>query len=70
MIRINTSTTTFELQARTDLATTENGTTINATIFSAFVAKDQTGSKVQIEMSRSKTGKNESVYLDPCFKTS
>ncbi|XP_055997524.1 uncharacterized protein LOC125645548 [Ostrea edulis] len=56
MIRINTSITTFELQARTELATTENGTTINATIFSAFVAQDQTGSKVQVEMSRNKTG--------------
>ncbi|XP_055997522.1 uncharacterized protein LOC125648181 [Ostrea edulis] len=56
MIRINTSATTFELQARTDLATTENGTTINATIFSAFAAQDQTGSKVQVEMSRNKTG--------------
>ncbi|XP_048727085.2 uncharacterized protein LOC125645542 [Ostrea edulis] len=56
MIRINTSTTAFELQARTELATTKNGTTINATIFSAFVAKDQTGSKVQVEMSRNKTG--------------
>ncbi|XP_055997519.1 uncharacterized protein LOC125645547 isoform X2 [Ostrea edulis] len=56
MIRINTSITTFELQARTELATTENGTTINATIFSGFVAQDQTGSKVQVEMSRNKRG--------------
>lgn len=56
MIKINTSTTSFTLQARTELATTENGTTINATIFSAFAAKDQTGSTVQIEMSRDKKG--------------
>ncbi|XP_061189287.1 uncharacterized protein LOC133197327 [Saccostrea echinata] len=54
MMKINTSTTTFDLQARTELATSENGTSINATIFSAFVARDQTGSKVQIEMSRDK----------------
>lgn len=56
MIKINTSTVSFILQARTELATTENGTTINATIFSAFAAKDQTGSTVQIEMSRDKKG--------------
>lgn len=56
MIKINTSTVLFILQARTELATTENGTTINATIFSAFAAKDQTGSTVQIEMSRDKKG--------------
>lgn len=56
MIKINTSTTSFTLQARTELATTENGTTINATIFNAFAAKDQTGSTVQIEMSRDKKG--------------
>lgn len=56
MIKINTRTASFILQARTGLATTENGTTINATIFSAFAAKDQTGSTVQIEMSRDKKG--------------
>ncbi|XP_062579175.1 uncharacterized protein LOC134241103 [Saccostrea cucullata] len=56
MMKINTSEMTFDLQARTDLASTENGTTTNATIFSAFVAQDQTGSKVQVEMSRDKKG--------------
>nr|XP_022290316.1 uncharacterized protein LOC111101946 isoform X2 [Crassostrea virginica]XP_022290324.1 uncharacterized protein LOC111101946 isoform X2 [Crassostrea virginica] len=54
MIKINTSTIYFELQARTILATTQDGVTTNATVFSAFAAKDQTGSSVQIEMSQDK----------------
>lgn len=55
MLNISKDSVQFDLQARTDLATTANGTSINATIFSAFVAKDQTGSKLQTEMSRDKT---------------
>ncbi|XP_065942268.1 uncharacterized protein [Magallana gigas] len=55
MLKISKDSVQFDLQARTDLATTANGTSINATIFSAFVAKDQTGSKLQTEMSRDKT---------------
>ncbi|XP_052691021.1 uncharacterized protein LOC128168863 isoform X6 [Crassostrea angulata] len=55
MLKISKDSVQFDLQARTDLATTANGTSINATIFSAFVAQDQTGSKLQIEMSRDKT---------------
>ncbi|XP_062579994.1 protein eyes shut homolog, partial [Saccostrea cucullata] len=54
MMKINKDSVRFKFQARTDLATTANGTTTNATIFSAFVAEDQTGSKVQIEMTRDK----------------
>lgn len=53
--------TNFELQARTDLATNENGTTINATIFSAFAAKDHTGARVQVAMSRKRDSKTNSV---------
>uniref|UniRef100_A0A8W8NAK6 Uncharacterized protein n=1 Tax=Magallana gigas TaxID=29159 RepID=A0A8W8NAK6_MAGGI len=55
MLNISKNTIQFDFQARTDLATTANDTTINATIFSAFVAQDQTGSNLQIEMSRDKT---------------
>ena len=55
MLTISKNAIQFDFQARTDLATTANGTVINATIFSAFVAQDQTGSKVQMEMSRDKT---------------
>lgn len=56
MMRIDKE-TDLELQARTDLATNENGTTINATIFSAFAAKDHTGARVQVAMSRKRDSK-------------
>ena len=56
MLSINTSRASFILQARTEPASSANGTTINATVFTAFVAKDHTGSKVQIEMARNKEG--------------
>ncbi|XP_052696969.1 uncharacterized protein LOC128175386 isoform X6 [Crassostrea angulata] len=54
LLRINTTDKQFELQARTDLAERANGTTINATIFSAFAARDDTGAFVQVELSRHK----------------
>ena len=57
MIKINTSTMYFELQSRTILATSQDGVTTNATVFSAFAAKDQTGSNIQIEMSQDKKSK-------------
>lgn len=56
MMRINKE-TNFKLQARTALATNENGTTINATIFSAFAARDNTGARVQVTMSRKRDSK-------------
>ena len=64
MIRINTSTVSFELQARTELATSQNGVTTNATIFSAFAAKDQTGSSIQIEMSQDKKSNSRLIFID------
>lgn len=57
MLTVNKGTVQFDLQARTDLVSTENGTIVNATIFSAFVAMDQTGSVVQIELSKNKSSK-------------
>lgn len=57
MLTVNKGPVQFDLQARTDLVSTENGTIVNATIFSAFVAKDHTGSMVQIELSKDKTSK-------------
>ncbi|XP_078333705.1 uncharacterized protein LOC111101935 [Crassostrea virginica] len=54
MIKINTSSVFFELQARTELVSTQDGVTTNATAFSAFAAKDHTGSSIQIEMSQDK----------------
>nr|XP_022296650.1 mucin-like protein [Crassostrea virginica] len=55
MLTMNTGSIKFDLQARTDLVSTENGTIVNATIFSAFVAMDQTGSVVQVELSKNKS---------------
>uniref|UniRef100_A0A8W8NDF3 Fibrillin-1 n=1 Tax=Magallana gigas TaxID=29159 RepID=A0A8W8NDF3_MAGGI len=54
MMKLDAGSVNFELQARTDLTSNANGTTINATIFSAFVAKDQTGATMQVELSRNK----------------
>ena len=57
LMKIDTEDKQFELQARTDLAEGANGTTINATVFSAFAARDDTGSFVQVELSRLKDSK-------------
>ena len=38
MVRLVTDNVTFTLQGRTDKALTDNGTAINATVFSAFAA--------------------------------
>lgn len=54
LMKIETGTTTFELQSRTELASSQNGTKSNATVFSAFVAKDQTGASIQVEMAHNK----------------
>ena len=61
MMRIQNQNVTFELQARTDLATNENGTSINATIFSAFAAKDQTGATIQVELADDRNSKKSSL---------
>ena len=48
----------IEIQARTQLATNSNGTTVNATIFSAFAMKEfKKNTTAQVEMSESKDGK-------------
>lgn len=54
LMKIGTGTTIFELQSRTELASSQNGAKSNATVFSAFVAKDQTGASIQVEMARNK----------------
>ena len=53
MIRIENDNVTFEVQARTDLATSKNGTElkrINATIFSGFAAKENGNAGIQVEL--------------------
>jgi hypothetical protein len=53
MIKIDNSNVTFELQTRTDLATSKNGTDIkriNATIFSGFAAKEDGNASIRMEL--------------------
>lgn len=56
LLEIRTENVTFSLQGRTERAITAEGTTTDATVFSAFAAKDNTGATVQVEMSANKTG--------------
>ncbi|VDI67896.1 Hypothetical predicted protein [Mytilus galloprovincialis] len=53
MMKIENENVTFEFQARTDLATSKNGTElkkINATIFSGFAAKEDGNVMMQVEL--------------------
>ncbi|XP_071150206.1 uncharacterized protein [Mytilus edulis] len=53
MMKIKYENLTFEIQARTDLATSKNGTElkkINATIFSGFAAKEDGNASMQVEL--------------------
>ncbi|CAG2254068.1 MUC4 [Mytilus edulis] len=53
MMKITNENVTFEVQARTDLATSKNGTDlkkINATIFSGFAAKEDVNATMQVEL--------------------
>ncbi|XP_063411483.1 uncharacterized protein LOC134694404 [Mytilus trossulus] len=53
MMKIKNENVTFEIQARTDLATSKNGTElkkINATIFSGFAAKEDGNVTMQVEL--------------------
>jgi hypothetical protein len=50
---LDNSNVTFELQTRTDLATSKNGTDIkkiNATIFSGFAAKEDGNASIRVEL--------------------
>lgn len=56
MLRVNTSTQNFELQARTGQATQADGTTLDATVFMAFAGKDVTGNtSFHVELSHDRT---------------
>ncbi|VDI38553.1 Hypothetical predicted protein [Mytilus galloprovincialis] len=53
MMKIENENVTFEIQARTNLATSKNGTElkkINATIFSGFAAKEDGDAYMQVEL--------------------
>lgn len=53
MMKIDTD-KKFTLQARTELFTDENGVTSNATVFSAFAARDEGNNSFQAELSETK----------------
>ena len=57
MLRVHNVNKTFTLQARTDLAMTAEGNTTNATVFSAFAAKDHSNATLQVELSVNRTCK-------------
>lgn len=48
--------TILEIQSRTAKAVDANGTVTNATVFTAFVAKDENGGIAQVEMNLNKDG--------------
>ncbi|KAK3597236.1 hypothetical protein CHS0354_004990 [Potamilus streckersoni] len=56
LLRINSSTEEFELQARTSRAVTKDGNMSDATVFSAFAAVDKNGANVHAEMNTAKNG--------------
>ncbi|XP_076088890.1 mucin-like protein [Mytilus galloprovincialis] len=65
MMKIKYENLTFEIQARTDLATSKNGTElkkINATIFSGFAAKEDGNASMQVELA-SDLEKNEAPEI-------
>lgn len=54
MVQIHNENITFDLQARTDIVTSKNGSHLrneNATVFTAFAAKDHTNASFQVELS-------------------
>ena len=67
LLKVETENVTFSLQGRTERAITANGTVTNATIFSAFAAKDNTDASVQVELSANKSG--NSLGECPLFET-
>ncbi|KAL3837136.1 hypothetical protein ACJMK2_022514, partial [Sinanodonta woodiana] len=56
LVKINSSSEEFELQARTTRAMRHDGNISDATLFSAFAARDQHGANVHVEMNTAKTG--------------
>ncbi|KAL3837657.1 hypothetical protein ACJMK2_023003, partial [Sinanodonta woodiana] len=56
LVSLETTNASFYLQARTSRAEKANGNLTDATIFSAFAAKDKLGSNVQVELNERKDG--------------
>ncbi|XP_053387247.1 uncharacterized protein LOC123541978 [Mercenaria mercenaria] len=58
LLRINTDTCNFDLQARTERTLKEDGNLSDATVFAAFAAKDSTNSSVHVERNKKRNGIN------------
>ncbi|KAK3597248.1 hypothetical protein CHS0354_005007 [Potamilus streckersoni] len=56
LLKLNSSFQEFELQARTSRAVKKNGNLSDATVFSAFAARDKYDARIHIEMNADKTG--------------
>ncbi|XP_052236237.1 uncharacterized protein LOC127848005 isoform X4 [Dreissena polymorpha] len=54
LLSIETSHVTFSLQARTERAVKEDGNLSDATIFTAFAARDNTNSSIHVELNKAK----------------
>ncbi|KAH3747296.1 hypothetical protein DPMN_181720 [Dreissena polymorpha] len=57
LLSIETSHVTFSLQARTERAVKEDGNLSDATIFTAFAARDNTNSSIHVELNKAKDSK-------------
>ncbi|WAR07539.1 MLP-like protein, partial [Mya arenaria] len=56
LLKHNFEGSTFDLQARTERAVTVNNTLTDATIYTAFAAKDSSGSSVHVELNTNRNG--------------
>lgn len=56
LLEIKTEAVNFILQGRTDRAITSEGTVTDATIFSAFAARDHANASLQVELTNNKEG--------------
>ncbi|KAH3847271.1 hypothetical protein DPMN_089590 [Dreissena polymorpha] len=57
LLNIDTHNITFSLQARTERAVMADGNLSDATIFTAFAARDQTNTSVHVEVNRAHNSK-------------
>lgn len=65
LLNIETVNVTFYLQARTERALRQDGSLSDATVFSAFAAKDHSNASIHVELNVAKDGKDfiSVVYL-------
>jgi hypothetical protein len=56
LLKVRTENISFDLQARTERARKQDGSLSEATVFSAFAAKDSSGATFHVEMNKAKNG--------------